>query len=135
MKPPLAAATSARITAALDGAEKNARAATPGPWWPESGGDFGSRFWIIGNVLRERYGNNALNFGEDEGTARYVAFWSPDRVLALIAADRRVLDRHGKPNDHLTSRFEHSYYGCPRCSGAWPCPDLLDLAARWGVTP
>lgn len=55
------------------------------------------------------------------------------RVLALIAADRRVLERHGKPNDHLTSRFEQSYYGCPRCFGAWPCDELLDLAARWGV--
>jgi hypothetical protein len=68
----------------------------------------------------------------DEGP--HIAFWSPDRVLALIAADRRVLGRHGKPNDHLTSRFEQSYYGCPRCGGAWPCEDVLDLAARWGVT-
>jgi hypothetical protein len=80
-----------RIAAALDEAEKTARAATPGPWYTDSGFDFGHRYWIIANVLREKYGNNALSFGEDEGTARYVAAWSPDRVLALIAADRDLL--------------------------------------------
>jgi hypothetical protein len=103
----------ARITAAMDEAQKASELAKwpygtdkrEGPPW---GGDHD---W-----------SRALS--TDEGP--HIALWSPDRVLALIVADRRVLERH-KPIDFGVK-------SCGGCGFAWPCDDQLDLAARWGVT-
>jgi hypothetical protein len=119
-----------RITDALDRAGKLASEATPGPWHPEQCGDYGQRTWLIPGVLRERYGDNALSFGEDERVANFVASWYPNRVLMLIAAERRVLARHKTV----------SIDGISACLNCWPtarpnCAELLALAARWGVTP
>jgi hypothetical protein len=112
-----------RIKAALGGAEKLASAATPGPWYPEPCGDYGSYSWLIAPVLREKYGDNALDFGEDERTARYVAAWSPDRALALIESDRALLDYAVE-------------LGGVRGDASEISRGLLTLlAARWGVTP
>lgn len=130
---------SQRITAALDAAERLANSSKPGPWWTLT--------YVGGEALPCVYIEHALPAAPvsttvavlhgtgREADAEHIAAWSPDRVLALIAADRRVLDRHGKPNDHLTCLFESSYYGCRGCLGAWPCVDLFDLATRWGVSP
>lgn len=58
--------------------------ATPGPWIVDYPGDFGAKSAHIADVLRERYGDNALDFGEDHDTARYVAAASPAVVLQLL---------------------------------------------------
>lgn len=49
-------------------------AATPGPRSVDVIDDHaGSKKWLICDLARERYGNNAVSFGEDEATARFVA--------------------------------------------------------------
>lgn len=52
-------------------------AATPGPHVVEvidqHTGRPEDREWLICDLARERYGNNAVSFGEDEKTARFVA--------------------------------------------------------------
>ncbi len=58
--------------------------------------------------------------------ARHIAAQDPARTLARVAADRRVLERHW--NQHGV---------CNWCGDdlpwSWPCPDALDLAARYGI--
>jgi hypothetical protein len=52
-------------------------AATPGPQTvdviDDHSGQPEGRNWLICDLARERYGNNAVSFGEDEGTAKFVA--------------------------------------------------------------
>jgi hypothetical protein len=50
-------------------------AATPGSAFPESITDYSPAVttWIIADIVRTKYGNNGLNFDDDEGTARFVA--------------------------------------------------------------
>lgn len=52
-------------------------AATPGPHYVEVIDDHGgrpdSKKWLICDLAREQYGDNAVSFGEDEKTARFVA--------------------------------------------------------------
>lgn len=74
-------------TAALRRLAENA---TPGPWHVEYAGDLGGKYAHIGEVLRERYGKNALSFGEDHATAEYVAALDPTTVIALLDRLDRV---------------------------------------------
>jgi hypothetical protein len=49
-------------------------AATPGPQTVDVIDDHsGTKTWLICDLARERYGWNAVSFGEDEGTAKFVA--------------------------------------------------------------
>jgi hypothetical protein len=61
--------------------------ATPGPAFAESMTDYSPAVttWIVPDVVRSKYGNNALNFDEDEGTARFVAAAFTD-VTAMAGA-------------------------------------------------
>lgn len=109
-----------RITAAMDEAEKLADAAiddmTESDYFA---GDDSPAAWTLG-----------VTGGLGGPVGEHAAFWSPDRVLALIAADRRVLARH-QPVDK--GRVESCCQWCCqaiRCC-PWPCPDMRDLAARW----
>lgn len=72
------------LTPDLDHLRALAQAATPGPWFVDYAGDVGAKRAIIADVLRERYGNNALGFGEDHATAEYVAALDPSTALALV---------------------------------------------------
>lgn len=56
--------------------------------------------------------------------ARYVAAQNPARTLRRVEADRRVLAQHvsGTLGDY-----------CRICTVPCPCPDMLDLAARYDV--
>jgi hypothetical protein len=64
-------------------------AATPGPHYVEVIDDHGgrpdSRKWLICDLAREQYGDNAVSFGEDEKTARFVAATFTD-VPVMAAA-------------------------------------------------
>lgn len=67
-------------------------AATPGPHFvdvidPHAGPE--GKEWLICNLSRERYGNNAVHFGEDEQTARFVAAAFTD-VPAMASALQRA---------------------------------------------
>lgn len=103
----------ARVTAALNEAEDAAEKAKRNGQWGTA------REWS-----RELCSTNG----------DHIAFWSPDRVLALIAADRRVLERHSHTTSYLPTESRAGEH-CLCCGNTWPCDDLLDLAARWGVTP
>lgn len=52
-------------------------AATPGPHSVEviddQRGRPDSKEWLITDLARDQYGNNAVHFGQDEATARFVA--------------------------------------------------------------
>lgn len=61
------------------------------------------------------------------------------RVLADVAAKRRILERH-RPHSMGSCRVcEAPHWGvqvCDHCYGrAWPCPDVLDLAASFSSHP
>jgi hypothetical protein len=114
----------ARLVAALDEEQARAEAARPGPWgvsveevhdlhW----GDFEAAVLTGPDVY-------ALKARD----AEHIAAQDPARTLARVAADRRVLDRH---------IVRHALDGdeCWRCGfgWAWPCPDIRDLAARYGI--
>lgn len=67
-------------------------------------------------------------FGDlPEPLADFLAAYDPPSVLRQVEADRRVLARHS------------GYHWCVPCGnkGSWrdgdPCPDLVDLAARYEV--
>lgn len=65
-------------------------AATPGPQHVDVIDDHSGRpdgkSWLICDVARTRWGNNAINFGEDEATARFVAaaFTDVDKLAAAL---------------------------------------------------
>lgn len=78
-------------------------AATPGPAFAEVIDDHGpdGQSWLVCDVVRTRWGNNALNFDGDEGTARFVAASFTDvpelverlqRVEALLADMDNVIE-------------------------------------------
>lgn len=68
-------------------------AATPGPQFVDVIDDHTGRpegkSWLICDVARTRWGNNAIDFGEDEKTARFVAASFTD-VPTMAAALRRA---------------------------------------------
>lgn len=76
-------------------------AATPGPHFVEVIDDHTGRpegrEWLICDLAREKYGNNAVSFGEDEATARFVAAAFTD--VPELAARLQEVDR-------LVSRME-----------------------------
>lgn len=71
----------------IEAIHDRAEAATDGPWFVEQYGDFGDKRSHIAAVLREQYGANALDFGEDMPTAEFVAHARTDipQLLAYIA--------------------------------------------------
>ncbi len=114
----------ARLVAALDEEQARAEAATPGRWSTtvEDVDDlhFGP---LKATVL---HGPNVYSLSARD--AAHIAAQDPARTLARVAADRRVLRRH---------IVRHALDGdeCWRCGfgWAWPCPDVRDLAARYGI--
>ena len=68
--------------------EARLEAATPGPWHVEQGGEIFAPFWLIGDVLRDRYGNNSIS-GDDRATIEFIAHARQD-VPALVAEVRRL---------------------------------------------
>lgn len=95
----------------LDAIEALARAATPGPW-KASGPDVdmpGGGYAVVGTL-----GSMLPLTPQEEANARYIAALSPDVVLALVAAARRLQPR---PCDECGStmvrvRHEHPPH-CP----------------------
>lgn len=78
----------------LNRLDQLAVAATPGPWEvePSTRYDFAppTTTWSIPGLERWRGYTNAVGFGEDEATARFVAAVSPDVVRDLIFEVRRL---------------------------------------------
>lgn len=79
-------------------------AATPGPHYVEfidqHTGRAEDKSWLICDLARERYGNNAVSFGEDEATARFVAAAFSD-VPVLVSRLMKVEEILAKMEDIL----------------------------------
>jgi hypothetical protein len=79
---------------------ERAEAASEGPWWVDFGGEYGSRFALITGILREPYGDNGLNCGQDHDTAQHIAGMHPGVALAVAAWLDTVAD-HWTPGAEL----------------------------------
>ena len=133
---------------AITAVENAAKAATPGPWdtYPERSG-------CEDDVLEVRQVSEpiiALATVTDAHTADaiHIALHDPAAVLRRCAADRKILTRHNSwaatfpaaPPDRL---FDLACHGCGTegiCDDAVTdnlndCPELLDLAEGYGLTP
>ena len=73
----------------LEAIKARAQAATPGEWYVERCGDFDDPSFIIAGVVRDRYGDNALNCGSDEALGQFIAHARTD-VPALVAEVERL---------------------------------------------
>lgn len=100
-----------RLVAALDRAETEARDVSP-------------RFTgALNDMVSMSGGHNDI--------AEFALNWNPSVVLRLIERDRTLLDRHrrGQSQD-----MRHQDGTCTWCAAGWPCEDVVDAAAFWGVT-
>lgn len=116
----------ARLTATLDRLEALAKRATPAPW------SFSNASDVAGNKGEFRAPdphNGFLLVGPwcNDADIALIAAFGPDRVLAVIAKARKVIQRHVR---------EH-FCGGAMFRGAGPrwCTELLDEAEAWGVSP
>lgn len=74
--------------------ESRLAAATPGPWFLDASRDGERVTYIIADILREQYGDNALSLGEDKGTADLIAAAPADLryLLGELAKRDAALD-------------------------------------------
>lgn len=154
-----------RILAAIDETERDARAATQGPWrhtpekhWRKPGTAWCEEAVFAGPVGADAVcvaGTGNSDDPQSMADAAHIARHDPDAVLRRCAADRRRLERHTPIPDH--GRFSDDWANeCPnpgdcdcgerpKVCGACrdqaggpleaPCRDLLDLADSYGVAP
>lgn len=135
-----------RLLAAIEEAEQKALAVPehlradrwthPGPWVMH-GGESRSEDEV---ALVRMTGRQA------EAIAEHIALNDPAAVLRRCAADKRVLERHNKPEpmDPFQVRVWRFEVKCGHCSWTcytdcedmvkFPCPDLVDLADRYGIS-
>lgn len=112
-----------KLREAINGAAELANACThksfvsPGPWYADH------------RAVFDRAGNRRIADTGGAIFAMHIAENGPPEILRRVAADRRVLDRH----------VQMSGGGCRYCCTSplddtwWPCPDLVDLADRYGI--
>ncbi|MFI5880823.1 DUF6221 family protein [Streptomyces sp. NPDC051554] len=137
----------------MDSAERDAEAATPGPWAPE--GALGAD--VVTSALLGRVADCSVGTDyrpQSIPDAAHIARHDPAAVLRRIAADRKQHDEHIPVPDH--GRFSHSYgEKCPAlCEGECrdnpkvcltcrdssgdpieaPCRSLEFLVEAWGWT-
>lgn len=123
-----------RLTAAIDVTERVARLVASRN---------GHRPWsLAASATIDPGGEDGIGdlFGVgDSRIAQHVVRHDPDNVLRGCAADRKILARHqektGCRNLHGDGEpHRPDCFDCTYCDGQyWPCPDLLDLAERYGL--
>lgn len=93
------------------------------------------------NYVESRDGGEVARF-EIKADARHASGWSPARVLAEVAAKRRIIDRHPAippTPGHWSS--VRTIWWCPTCSDAddgpesWPCPTIQAVASVYAGRP
>lgn len=132
----------ARILAAIEETERIAQAATPGPWEPEGDdptddevytvhdGEHGD---LVGDVVAYVRG-----YDQQQSNMAHIARQDPKTALRRCAADRRTVERHRRPGSaqaHGTQDGIWVLEWCEGCGAPMPCPDLLDRAAAYNITP
>jgi hypothetical protein len=112
-----------QIAAALDQAERQARAATPGPWHALDGGvtDDDHEQWPVADI----------DSTDSRADRVFIAANSPDVALRVIAAHRSVVERHQPDPDRPSPLGTLCEYCSPPglAQTEWPCPDLRDIAS------
>lgn len=82
-------------------------------------------------------GSGPRSILDGRAASDHIARWDPARVLAEVAAKRRILDRHS--GDHLCPVPQDPewvrYVGCERIVMTYPCGDVLDLAQPYADRP
>jgi hypothetical protein len=91
----------------------------------------------------------------DSGVSRHIVNWDPARVLAEVAAKRRILDLHepvpsGYSEGRWSSGSQHGELQCSHCAGLchsgsglncenpdapWPCPTVRILVQPYAGRP
>jgi ribosomal protein S18 acetylase RimI-like enzyme len=132
-----------RIEAAVRERMAVAQAATPGPWaiWRDL--DF-QGFYTVGDEAGVIAEGEVYIEGEVNPTAHvyvepdaeFIAANDPARILRDCAEDLGVLRRHRPCVGHCETVPEDSHQvWCHRCStGQLPCPEVLSLGRRCGIT-
>ncbi len=115
----------ARLVAALDEERARAEAATLGPWRTSEEEVQDLHFGPLKATVL--HGPDVYSLRPRD--AEHIAAQDPFRTLARVAADRRVLERH---QWHVLP-LPFGPVGCDWDSTPWPCPDIRDLAARYGI--
>ncbi|MFJ9448175.1 DUF6221 family protein [Kitasatospora sp. NPDC101235] len=118
------------LRARLDEDEQAARAATPGPWTVDSE-TYAAAIHGAGHadvIAGGRWGGEASVFESTED-ALHIVRHDPPRVLAEVAAKRRILDQHRG----LESMTGPNCSTC--CIESWPCPTLRLLALPYANHP
>lgn len=154
----------------LDGEESAARRATPGPWiwtgdypdgvcphsteWCDHGPDLetsdAASIAVHGQYVVTSGGYDASNLSVSDDNAAHIAYWSPTRILAEIAAKREVLAQHGVvpegsgyDPDGKGGRYTYGHMSnvCSTCgtpdeyAERSPCGTLLALVAPYSTHP
>lgn len=138
----------ARVLAAIEEAERIARAATPGPWYTPPPGDVGewsiyAEGWMIGGVRHYPSTDmrNAAKMLRKPATvvehatanAEHIVRHDPVVILRQCAADRRTVERHRLRGKSVLRNGQFVDY-CAACNNQpIPCPDLRDRAEVYGV--
>lgn len=126
------------IAAKVEEAERQALAASPGPW---SLGDDGDEVLAADGI--PAFEAFALSGRQQLATAAHAARHDPVAVLRRCEADRRVLARHSVDPDRSDSPwYATACEGCgtsghlcdPVTENINDCPELLDLAHAMGIT-
>lgn len=90
------------------------------------------------NYVESRDGGEVARF-EIKADARHASGWSPARVLAEVAAKRRIIDEHPNVNDGDCGTCVHGRWGYPTHGGSdpqlWPCDTLRLLASVYAGRP
>lgn len=148
------------LTARLNEDDAFARACPPGPWRLDEdlGSDYGTSAEHdvrvdaadpeIGRAATIFFGPGAKAYGEDEvAPYRFVVRFDPARVLAEVAAKRRILARHrplAVANPGAVYADGSNADACHGCGDAeWDrypipvgdCPELRDMAAVYADGP
>ena len=129
------------ITQQIDRVEALAVAATPGPW--EGVVDHHQRGEINASVWSDKLGyyiTEKISSGErHEADARHIGEHDPAAVLRRCTADRKILARHLRDPDCLAwaacKGCGNDDWGLPNVDNLNECPELLDLAEGYGLTP
>ncbi|MGW9031491.1 DUF6221 family protein [Streptomyces sp. NPDC055722] len=124
------------LRAAMDAAQRDAEAATPGPWEPEGDDPTddmvhtvhdGKHGDLVGKTVAHVRGGNAT-----AANMRHIARHDPAAVLRRITADRKLLDLHQNVNGkcwECGQGYELTDWGPD-----FPCTTVRLLAEGYGWT-
>jgi hypothetical protein len=115
------------LRAQLDEDERVAREATTGPWrhnpdkhWRKPGTSWFEEAVFAGPAGADATcvaGTGETDDPQSMADAEHIARWDPVRVLARVAADRRILELHSSPDP-----------SCDACGWIQPCETVRLLA-------